>query len=575
MKQYLSNLIFKYKFYFLGLICVSISGGMFGTFVSYQVKEIIDVMGNDPKVDLASTVMLFIVYVACNHLVFFVSRLLDIRYKPKILSEVVEMAYKRTMKHSLHWFDSHLSGEISNKITDLQDSIITCITVISRSLTLLCFIIVGLVLVLQVNYIPGIILLVFLLIYTPVIMKLLKKQLELQGQYVNARQHSVGIVNDSITNVFGIKIIGSLKSEMKLKLLPSIRIWADWDKKTRQYDAYFVDVADTIVSVIMNGSMIFVLGYFYQTGKITAGEFAFITGTTIHIHQNIDSLLENIMFSINPKIATIKSSFSFIDSEFNERNTQKKLPPVKGKIEYQSVTFGYSKERNVFENLNLKINQSQRIGIVGTSGAGKTTLIKCLLQYFELKSGKILIDGNDISKFSEESIRENISMIPQDITMFHRTIIENLQIAKHDASVTEIEEACKKARIHDEIMRMPDGYNSVVGERGVKLSGGQRQRIAIARAILKNAPILILDEATSALDTPTEILVQESINTILEDSKATMIVIAHRLSTLLHMDRIIVLENGKVIEDGTHKDLIAANTIYKKLWDAQFGGFIV
>lgn len=445
MRQYLTELVIKYKFYFLGLICVSISGGMFGTFVNYQVKEIIDVMGSDPKVSLVSTVMLFVVYTACNHLVFFVSRLLDIRYKPRILSEVVEMAYKRTMKHSLHWFDSHLSGEISSKITDLQDSIITCITVISRSLTMLCFIGIGLTLVLQVNYIPGLILVAFLLIYTPVIMKLLKRQLELQGQYVNARQHSVGIVNDSITNVFGIKIIGSLKSEMKLKLMPSIKIWADWDKKTREYDAYFVDMADTIMSVIMNGSMIFVLGYLYQTGQITAGEFAFITGITIHIHQDIDNLLENVMFSINPKIATIKSSFAFIDSEFNERDTKKKLPHVKGKIEYQSVTFGYSKEKNVFENLNLEINQSQRIGIVGTSGAGKTTLIKCLLQYFELKSGKILIDGNDISKFSEESIRENISMIPQDITMFHRTIIENLQIAKHDASIDEITRSMQKS----------------------------------------------------------------------------------------------------------------------------------
>ena len=287
MKQYLIRLIFKYKFYFLGLMCVSISGGMFGTFVNYQVKEIIDAISNNPKISLASTVMLFVVYIASQHLVFFVSRLLDIRYKPRILSEIVEIAYTRTMKHSLHWFDSHLSGEISSKITDLQDSIITCITVIFRSLTMVCFIIIGLILVLQVNYIPAIILIVFLLIYTPIIMKLLKRQLELQGEYVNARQHSVGIVNDSITNVFGIKIIGNLKTEMKLKLHPSIKLWAALDRKTRQYDAYFVDMADTIMSTIMNGTMIFVLGYLYQTGKITAGEFAFIAVTTLNIHNDI------------------------------------------------------------------------------------------------------------------------------------------------------------------------------------------------------------------------------------------------------------------------------------------------
>ena len=192
-----------------------------------------------------------------------------------------------------------------------------------------------------------------------------------------------------------------------------------------------------------------------------------------------------------------------------------------------------------------------------------------------MKEGEILIDGYDISKYSEESLRANISVIPQDITMFHRSIIDNLQLAKYDAKLEEIQSACKKAKIHDDIMMMPQGYNTIVGERGVKLSGGQRQRIAIARAILKDAPILILDEATSALDTPTEILIQQSINEILEGSKATMIVIAHRLSTLIHMDRIIVLENGKIVEDGSHNYLIKNEGIYKKLWDSQVGGFIV
>jgi ATP-binding cassette subfamily B protein len=158
--------------------------------------------------------------------------------------------------------------------------------------------------------------------------------------------------------------------------------------------------------------------------------------------------------------------------------------------------------------------------------------------------------------------------------MFHRSIFENLQLAKYDATLEEIIEACKKARVHEDIMRMPQGYDSIVGERGIKVSGGQRQRMAIARAILKNAPILILDEATSALDTPTEKLIQESLNEVLETSKATTIVIAHRLSTLLHMDRILVFEHGKIIEQGTHQELLELKGLYKKLWDSQVGGFL-
>ena len=199
----------------------------------------------------------------------------------------------------------------------------------------------------------------------------------------------------------------------------------------------------------------------------------------------------------------------------------------------------------------------------------KPTLIKCLLRYFDIKSGEILIDNQNINHVTQESLRAQISVIPQDVSMFHRSILENLQLAKHDASFGEIVAACKQARVHDDILNMPHGYDSIVGERGVKVSGGQRQRIAIARAILKNAPILILDEATSALDSPTEKLIQASLNDILESKQLTTIVIAHRLSTLLHMDRILVFEQGKIIESGTHSELLTINGKYKTLWDAQ------
>ena len=191
-----------------------------------------------------------------------------------------------------------------------------------------------------------------------------------------------------------------------------------------------------------------------------------------------------------------------------------------------------------------------------------------------MQSGKILIDKNSISDITQESLRANISLIPQDITMFHRTILENLQLAKFDATFAQMVEACKKAKIHDEILAMDKGYDSVFGERGVKVSGGQRQRIAIARAILKDAPILILDEATSALDTLTENLIQTSLNEVLENNNATVIAVAHRLSTLKHMDRIIVLDKGKIIEDGTHEELLRAQGYYQNIWTLQAGGFL-
>ncbi|WP_342260354.1 ABC transporter ATP-binding protein [Candidatus Tisiphia endosymbiont of Metellina segmentata] len=556
---------------------MSIGASLFTLFVNYQIKEIIDTIAKDPKIDVTLLLWLFALYKMMNHGTFFIVRLFDIKYKPAMLAEIVEDTYSKTMKHSLHWFDSHLSGEIASKITDFQDGIITIITVLNRSLVHLTTMVSGIIFLFMMNYKIAGVVIAFLVVYVPILSVLLQKQMQLQEEYVKARQEAVGIINDSIANIFGIKIIGNSWTELKLKLLPAIDKWKGWDRKTRVYDAYYVDLTDSILITLLAAAQIFVTAYLYKTGQITAGDFAVSIIITFNIEWAIDQLLDNIIFSINPKIAAIKSSYNFINtiSDVTDAENAKLLPPIKGDIKYQDVTFNYgSGGDNIFDNLTLHIKAGERIGIVGTSGAGKTTLIKCLLRYFNLQSGAILVDGYDISQVTEESLRSNISVIPQDITMFHRSILENLQLAKYDATLPEIEEACKKARIHDDILRMPNGYHSIVGERGVKVSGGQRQRIAIARAILKNAPILILDEATSALDSPTEALIQKSIDEVLETSNATTIVVAHRLSTLLHMDRILVFKRGKIVEDGTHAILIAKGGLYKTLWDAQYRGFL-
>jgi ATP-binding cassette, subfamily B, bacterial len=206
---------------------------------------------------------------------------------------------------------------------------------------------------------------------------------------------------------------------------------------------------------------------------------------------------------------------------------------------------------------------------VGTSGAGKSSLVALLLKYFSLQEGRILIDGKDISHYSSDSLREQIAVIPQDIMLFHRSVFENIHYGKASATKEEVFAAAKVANIHDFIMKLQDRYDSMVGEHGLKLSGGQRQRIAIARAILKNAPILILDEATSSLDTKTERLIQESLNKLFQHSNTTIIAIAHRLSTIRNMDRVIVLENGSIKEEGSHEELIKKGAFYQKLWEMQ------
>jgi ATP-binding cassette subfamily B protein len=349
--------------------------------------------------------------------------------------------------------------------------------------------------------------------------------------------------------------------------------WRDWDKKVREFDAYFVDNADTIMSAAMSAIQIYLLAYLHRQGAITAGGFAFVAIMTIKIHYVLSNLIGNILFNINPNIAKIRSSYEFVHTrvDVEDRPDAYDLRGVKGAISYSNVNFSYGKDKKlILSDFNLNIALGERLGIVGMSGAGKTTLIKCLLRYFDVDSGSILIDGNDIKAITQQSLRDAISIIPQDITMFHRSIQENLRLAKPNATDKELIAACKKANIHNDIMQMPEAYETIVGERGVKLSGGQRQRVAIARAILKDTPILILDEATSSLDTATEKLIQSAINEVLETSKATVIAIAHRLSTIKHMDRIIVLDNGKIVEEGNHNNLIRKKGgFYKKLWELQ------
>ena len=243
-----------------------------------------------------------------------------------------------------------------------------------------------------------------------------------------------------------------------------------------------------------------------------------------------------------------------------------------GRIEFRDVCFAYEPGRPVFENLNVEIQPGQRVGLVGFSGSGKSTFVSLILRNYEPQSGHILIDGQDIVQATQESLHRQVSLIPQDPSLFHRSLKENIAYGRLQASDNEIREASRLAHADGFIEAMPEGYDALVGERGVKLSGGQRQRIAIARVMLKDAPILILDEATSSLDSVTEKTIQENLDRVM--GRKTVIAIAHRLSTIAHLDRILVFDQGRIVEDGSHDDLLAKKGFYHQLWAMQAGGFL-
>ena len=312
--------------------------------------------------------------------------------------------------------------------------------------------------------------------------------------------------------------------------------------------------------------------YLWHVQALSLGELIMsltLAGNITWVLLFIGSALNS--FATN--IGEVKNGLSslIVPHEVMSRSDASTLAVSKGEISFTDVSFGYE-VRGLFDHFSLTINPGERVGIVGPSGSGKTTLISLLLRYHDVQEGNITIDGQDLREVTLESLREAIGLVPQDSALFHRTIRENIRYGKADATDAEVEEAARKAQAHDFIVALPQGYETLVGERGIKLSGGQRQRIGIARAILKAAPILVLDEATSSLDSESESEIQKALTNLMEGK--TVIAIAHRLSTIKEMDRIIVLEKGTMAEDGKHEDLLKTGGTYARLWAHQAGGFL-
>ncbi|EEY97916.1 putative hemolysin secretion ATP-binding protein [Vibrio sp. RC586] len=392
----------------------------------------------------------------------------------------------------------------------------------------------------------------------------------------NAQSQMTGRIVDTYTNITTVKLFSHsqrettyAKSGMKQFLHTVYR-----QMRTLTSLLYSVD----LINYLLLFSIAALSIQLWLAETVTVGVIAI--GITIALRMQ--GMSKWIMWEIRAlfeSVGTVIDSMNTIANpvEIEDRPQAKSLQVKFGELSFAQVRFGYSAQKTVFDDLNLVIQAGEKVGIVGHSGAGKSTLVNLLLRFYDVQSGQIRIDGQDISHVSQESLRRHIGMITQDTSLLHRSIRDNILYGDPDADQAAIEEAARQAHAHDFIQELQDeqgrtGYDVQVGERGVKLSGGQRQRIAIARVLLKNAPILIMDEATSALDSEVESAIQENLHTLMAGK--TVIAIAHRLSTIAAMDRLIVMDEGKIVEQGTHQELLAHKGIYAQLWAHQTGGFI-
>lgn len=481
------------------------------------------------------------------------------------------------LRQSLDFFHNDFAGRLSAKVMQTALAVREFWMILADMLAyvVIYFITINVVLgaISPILIVP---LLLWLLLFIAIAVFFIPRLARISKEQADARAVMTGRITDAYTNIQTVKLFAhagresqyakSAMQEFMQTVYQQMRIGAQYTIAMKVLNAFlYLSVIGTAVWLWMNG-------------EIALGVIAATTAMVL----KLDSMSEFVMWHITmlfENVGTIQDGMQSMAKPIaiQDASNATELDVTKGTIQFQNISFSYNQERQIIKNFDLEIQAGEKIGIVGRSGAGKSTLIQLLLHFYTLQQGKILIDGQDITQVTQDSLRKNIALVTQDTSLLHRTVAENIQYGRLNATEEEMTHAIAQAQASDFIPQLVDlkgqtGLNAYVGERGVKLSGGQRQRIAIARVFLKDAPILVLDEATSALDSEVEAAIQHSLEELMQNK--TVIAIAHRLSTIAKMDRLIVMDQGQIIEQGTHDELIAQNGLYAQLWARQSGGFL-
>jgi ATP-binding cassette subfamily B protein len=548
--------------------------GFFSFFYNYAIKLFIDAMSLPGLIsygDLLTPIVLFLSANIILDVIWRISSIAEWKAEPYVRRSIVLQTYDYVQRYSYTFFQNTFTGTISSKLKGILDGYDKFWSEMHHGLGKRIFAcVVNLGALSIVNFHLSLFVFGWCFVYIPIMYKLSKKLNKLAFVESECRHSIMGQISDKITNIFTLFAFTARDREYKTLDKTLTNNFIPLQVSFYKYD-FKMQIIGGVLYFILFFFLIFYMIHLRIEGVVSVGDFAFVFGIVLVVGDDIWHATVS-MQDFSRSMGDLKSALSILDSaHYNPDPADALNLSVKqAKIEFKNVRFGYDDNDHIIRDLNLTIKPGEKIGLVGHSGAGKTSLINLLLRYFHVDNGTILIDDQDISVVTQDSIRSRIAVIPQETLLFHRSLFENISYGKPEATFEEVVAASTKAHLHDFIETLPQGYETEVGERGLKLSGGQRQRIAIARAILKNAPILILDEATSSLDSQTEKLIQDALNILIEDKQKTVIAIAHRLSTLKHMDRIIVLDKGCIAEEGTHNQLIRrSDSLYKKLWELQ------
>lgn len=572
------NMVTKpFRAYIAGMVLIASTWALLINIQPYIVKLILNLAMTDNYSNLYHQLAFLMgMYLVAEGVQVFIFRVYDwitIKLRPALKRHGSLILMDRMMDHSHSFYQKQFAGSLTTRVVDISKGIPDILRiVIDRLLACSLMLLFALYNISRIDVKFTIALGLWVFLFLGLSIVLVFRHQYLAYDVADARATWAGSIVDVLTNMATVRFFAGKSFEKRY-----LTCVADNSvEKDQMRDWFFLKLhaLQGISFLIFQAVCFWWLLNGLVNQSMTPGDFVLVLTLNLHIIENFWNIAKD-MRDFWEKLGDVVQGLAIIQTsiEIKDKPGAKDLVVTKGEIVFENVQFQYHEAESLFEHESVVIKPGQKVGLVGFSGSGKSTFVNLILRLFDVTEGKIMIDGQDIRDVGQDSLHRAIAMIPQDPSLFHRSLIDNIAYGSRDANHQEIIAAAKRAHAHDFIVSLSSGYDTQVGERGVRLSGGQRQRIAIARAILKNAPILIFDEATSQLDSVTENKIQDSLWNLMQNK--TTLVIAHRLSTLMDMDRILVFDKGNIVEDGSHEELLTKDGFYKKLWEAQIGGFLL